>query len=109
MEYLIPVVLVLLILAGAVTLFVLNATRKGGSNADDGGAPGVGTDHTPLGDTAEHAGDQTSSGGTVRQPEATPAEGASAGEARRQGGEGEGARRDDDPRSESERLANRPA
>ena len=109
MEYLIPVVLVLLIVAGAVTLFVLNAARKGGSNPDDAGAPGVGGDHTPLGDTAEHAGRQTASGRTVRQPEATSAEGAPAGEGRRPAGDGEGAPRDDDPRSESERLANRPA
>jgi len=105
-EYLIPAVLVLLIVGGAVTLFVLNATRKGGANADDGGAPGTGIDHTPLGDTSEHAGEQTSSGETVRQPERTPAD-RPAGE--RPSRPREPAADAAAPPTESERLANRPA
>ena len=54
MEYVIPVVLVVLLVGGFVTFLVVNATKKGGPVAD-AGAPGIGPDETPLGDTTEYA------------------------------------------------------
>lgn len=58
----------LFVLAGgaAVLVVVFHATEDDEA-AEDGGssAPFTGRDHTPSGDTAEHAGDQTSSGETV--------------------------------------------
>jgi hypothetical protein len=66
MSYLAVGILFLLIAAGFVTYLVLAATRKSNpASAGDTGAPGIGTDHTPLGDTADHAGRQTSDGETV--------------------------------------------
>lgn len=67
MEYVIPAVLVLILVGGFVTFLVLNATKKSGPVAerDDEGAPGMGADETPLGDTTEHAGEQTEEGTTV--------------------------------------------
>ena len=129
MEYVIPGVLVVLLVAGFVTYLVLNATRKSGSAAREGG-PGIGQDPTPLGDTSEHAGTQTeqgettgeqdadSSGGTGRPVTSGPAESSTGGErAAAPGGaahvarpgEGEGRQHlefeDDQPRPASERLA----
>ena len=51
------VLLSLLLIAGFVTFMVLNATKKSGPAADtrEEGAPGIGADETPLGDTTEHA------------------------------------------------------
>jgi hypothetical protein len=70
MEYVIPVVLVVLLVGGFVAFLVLNATRKSGPVADaDEGAPGIGRDETPLGDTTEHAGEQTERGTTAGDPE----------------------------------------
>jgi hypothetical protein len=98
MEFLIVVVLVLLLVGGFVTFLALNAARKGSSNPDRSprareegeGPPGIGPDETPLGDSAEHAGQQTPEGETA---------------ARREGrGDADG----EDDRPESERLANRP-
>jgi hypothetical protein len=111
MEYVIPIVLVLLLVAGFVTFLVLNATNKSGPVADRGdeGAPGVGRDPTPLGDTTEHAGEQTEHGTTRRDPEEgaerSPEPGRSAHVAHR--GEGEGEERFDRERPASERLADR--
>ena len=66
MEYLIPIVLVLLVVGGFVTFMAFNATNKSGPVADeDEGAPGIGADDTPLGDTSEHAGHQTGAGTTA--------------------------------------------
>jgi hypothetical protein len=69
MEYVIPLVIVLLLVGGFVTFLVLNATRRGQRatrrEEQAGEPPGVGQDHTPLGDTSEHAGDQTEDGRTV--------------------------------------------
>jgi hypothetical protein len=51
-----------------VAFLVLNATRRGQSATraqEPGGPPGVGRDETPLGDTAEHAGEQSAEGRTV--------------------------------------------
>ena len=112
MEYVIPAVLVLLLVAGFVTFLVLNATRKSGPAARGDRPPGIGADdETPLGDTTEHAGDQTEAGTTARDPEQSrferddPAEAAHVGRP----GEGEGRERIefDDERPRSERLANR--
>ena len=108
MEYLIPIMLVLLLVAGAVTFLVMNATRKSKpSEAESGGDSDpktmAATDSSPLGDTTEHAGDQSQEGETVRAPE---------GEGERErsasGGESGGAeKRSGDTRPESERLADR--
>ncbi len=115
MEYVIPVVLVMLAIAGFVTCFVLNATKKSGPVADaDEGAPGIGADDTPLGDTTQHAGDQTESGVTKSDPESGSAEHTRDPDAAAhvgRPGEGEGAERlgfqGEQPRPASERLADR--
>jgi hypothetical protein len=114
MEYVIPAVILLLLIGGFVTFLVMNATKKSGPVADRGdeGAPGIGTDPTPLGDTTEHAGEQSRHGATRDDPDA--------GAPRRRDapdiahpGEGEGERRlerEDDaerPRPASERLGDR--
>jgi hypothetical protein len=53
--YVIAAVLVVLIVGGIVMLVVMNSTRR--SNVSDSG--------TPLGDTGQHAGEQTEAGETV--------------------------------------------
>ena len=77
MEYVIPIVIVVLLVAGFVMFMVLNATKKSGPAADTGdeGAPGIGADDTPLGDTTQHAGEQTSEGTTVGGQDADEAGG----------------------------------
>jgi hypothetical protein len=57
MEYVIAAVVVVLLAVGAVTLMVSRATSRRGQEP------------TPLGDTGEHAGEQTEHGTTVRDPE----------------------------------------
>jgi hypothetical protein len=112
MEYVIPVVLVVLLVGGFVTFLVLNATKKSGPAATtDEGAPGIGADDAPLGDTTEHAGEQ-SAGSTTSDPESGAADrdpDEAAHVARP--GEGEGAERlefeGEPPRAASERLADR--
>jgi hypothetical protein len=106
MEYLIPLLLVLLLVGGFVTFMVTNATRRGQSASRDGSSapPGIGQDSTPLGDTAQHADEQGS-----REPDAghesrQPDEGARADASRPPDDRGE---REDDRRPESERLADR--
>ena len=78
MEYVIPVILVLIIVAAGITAFVMNSQRKtaGGrdqvaADSDHGGGPGAGADATPLGDTAEHAGPQSRGGETIGDPDAS--------------------------------------
>src|SRR5918994_573978 len=69
MEYVIPAILVILLVAGFVTFLVLNAAKKGGPNAEgESGPPGMGADETPLGDTSQHAGEQTPEGTTPPRP-----------------------------------------
>ena len=108
MGYVIAGILVVLIVAAGITFFVRSATaRKGQAQI---AAPDEGT---PVGDTDQHAGETTSAGETVSDPEGsereTPAREPSspgvggAGEGG-VGGEGEGSR----PATQSERLANRP-
>jgi hypothetical protein len=60
-------VILMLLIAGFVTFMVLNATKKSSqvADGDDEGAPGMGKDDTPLGDTTEHAGEQSGDGTTV--------------------------------------------
>ena len=106
MEYLIPIMLVLLLVAGAVTFVVMNATRKSKpseaeSSEDSDPKTMAATDSSPLGDTTEHAGDQSQEGETVRAPEGE-------GEGSASGGDSGGAeKRSGDTRPESERLADR--
>jgi hypothetical protein len=113
MEYVIPAVLVLLLVAGFVTFLVLNATRKSGPAAAGGDErpPGIGQDETPLGDTAEHAGEQTDAGTTARDPEQSGGERDDPADAAHVGRPGEGEGRErlefEDERPRSERLANR--
>jgi hypothetical protein len=117
MEYVIPVVLVVLLIGGFVTFFVLNATKKSGAAATSGeGAPGIGADDTPLGDTTEHAGEQSASGATTSDPESGSAGGERDPDAAAhvsRPGEGEGAERlgfeGEPPRPVSEKLADREA
>src|SRR3954469_5010755 len=74
MAYLIPIVLVLLLVTGFITFLVLNATRKSKpSEAENSGdkdpATMAASDPSPLGDTTEHAGEQTPRGETTDDPE----------------------------------------
>ena len=61
MGYVIAAILVLLLVAGFVTFFVLNAARRsGGAGPGDPGAEGTpagiaSPDEAPLGDTSEHS------------------------------------------------------
>ena len=67
MEYVAMGLLVLLLIGGFVTFLVMQATRRSSpATAEDGAdTPGIGTDDTPLGDTSQHAGEQTAAGETV--------------------------------------------
>ena len=74
MGYVIALIIVLLLVAGFITFMVLNASRRGGNAgpADPGGegnpAGIAAPDPSPLGDSAEHAGEQRE-GTTVSDPE----------------------------------------
>ena len=108
MEYLIPLMVVLVLVTGAVTFLVMNATRKSkpseaASSEDADPQTMAATDSSPLGDTTEHAGDQSQEGETVRAPE-----GEGESERSASGGDSGGAKeRSGDTRPESERLADR--
>jgi len=101
MEYVIPAVLVVLVVGGFVMFMVLNATKKSGPAGDgDEGAPGIGGDESPLGDTTQHAGEQTEHGTTVGAHDAPSTPGTTPGRADPDAaahvarpGEGEGAER----------------
>ena len=69
MGYVIAGIIVLLLVAGFITYLVMNATQKRSSTAGGDTAPGIGSDATPLGDTTEHAGDQTERGTTASDAE----------------------------------------
>jgi hypothetical protein len=108
MGYVIAGIVVVLIVAAAIAVWVSSATtRKGQATI---AAPDEGT---PLGDTDQHAGEQTRAGETVADPEAAERK-PGAGEPSSPGvggpgeggvgGEAEGSR----PVPDSERLANRP-
>src|SRR4051794_17038009 len=74
MGYVIALILVLLLVAVAITFWVMSASRRGGGpGPTDPGASGTpagitAPDSSPLGDSAEHAGEQED-GATVRDPE----------------------------------------
>ena len=111
MEYLIPLMVVLLLVAGAVTFVVMNATRKSkpseaASSEDSDPKTMAATDSSPLGDTTEHAGDQSQEGETVEGPEGE-GEGKGGGSASGIDGGAGSAGSGTDARPESERLANR--
>ena len=57
-------ILLLVLAAGFITYLVLTATKRS-SPATEDGPVGIGSDSTPLGDTAEHAGRQDGEGRTV--------------------------------------------
>ena len=109
MEYLIPIILVLLLVSGVVTFMVLNATKQSkpseADNSDDSDPKTMAaSDDSPLGDTTEHSGEQSQAGETVRGPEG---EGQSEGEASASGDDSDGGEERPEARPESERLANR--
>ena len=106
MEYLIPIIVVLVLVSAAVTFVVLNATRKSKpseaqDSEDSDPKTMAASDPSPLGDTTEHAGDQSQEGHTVRGPEGEGEQGVS--EDADDGDE----ERPRDTRPESERLADR--
>ena len=97
MGYLIAAILVLLLVAGFITFFVISATRRsGGAGPRDPGAEGSPTgiaapDESELGTTSQHSGADDEGGG------------------RAQPAGGDGSEDEPEPRKpESERLANRP-
>jgi hypothetical protein len=117
MGYVIAAVILLLIVAAGVTVLVLNATRRqrqaSAADSEYGeGTPGsdmaivAPDDKTPLGDTDQHAGEQTREGRTVagQDAEHRGGTGGSAGGEGGLGGEAEGSRR---VVPDSERLADR--
>jgi hypothetical protein len=71
MAYVLVGILVILIIGGFILFMVMNASER--SNVSDAGDPGregspsmLGSEPgTPVGDTAQHAGEQTESGETV--------------------------------------------
>ena len=107
MGYVIAGILVLVLVGGFITFFVMNATnRSGRANPSDPGGEGTpagiaSPDDSPLGDTTQHAGDQQE-GQTVNDPEQEGQESAGGPKAR-VGDPGPEARQ-----PESERLADRP-
>ena len=106
MEYLIPIMLVLLLVSGVVTFFVLNATKQSkpseaDSSEDSDPKTLAASDDSPLGDTTEHAGEQSQEGETVQGPEGEGQGGSSEGDS------GSAQDRSGDTRPESERLADR--
>jgi hypothetical protein len=82
MAYVAIGILFLLVVAAGVTLFVLANVRKSApATAEDENAaatPFSGPDHTPVGDTAEHAGQQDEEGRTTSPNDATRAGGTGA-------------------------------
>jgi hypothetical protein len=107
MGYVIAAILVVLIVAAGIAVWVRSATtRKGQATI---AAPDEGT---PLGDTNQHAGEQSRTGETVSDPESTsrveqpPSPGIGGPGEGGAGGEGEGSR--PVPPTQSERLADRP-
>jgi hypothetical protein len=69
MGYVIAGIIVLLLVAGFITFLVMNSMRKRDPVARDSGTAGIGTDPTPLGDTTEHAGQQSERGTTTDDSE----------------------------------------
>ena len=88
MIYVVIGILVLLAIAGGITVLVTASTKDA--------APFAGPDHTPAGDTAQHAGEQDRAGETVEHSDQqhSPTEPRTEGGGRYKrdpvGGEGEG-------------------
>ena len=109
MGYVIAAIVVLLLVAGFVTFFVLNATRRSGGAgphepSGEGHPTGIAApDESPLGDTTQHAGepDGGKTGGSERSETTPHSERPSVGDP---GAEAKAP----DVAPESERLANRP-
>src|SRR5215211_7788866 len=99
MEYLIPLVIVLLLVAGFVTFLVMNATRRGQSASrreePQDAPPGIGQDSTTVG--GQDADEAGGTGGPVHSGyEGTSAAGRDSGRDSahvRRSGEGEGTER----------------
>jgi hypothetical protein len=110
MEYLIPIILVLLLVSGVVTFMVLNATKQSkpseAQDSEDSDPKSMAaSDPSPLGDTTEHAGEQSEEGHTVKDPEAKgPSDGGGSAEGIDGGAGTEPS--EADTRPDSERLAN---
>jgi hypothetical protein len=106
MAYVIAAVVLVLIVAGFVAFMVTNATEKSGPAADraDDGPPGIGTDDTPLGDTSQHAGQQTAEGTTVGGQDAEESGGTGEPVEPGLGGNGAGRRRLEDPEAAAHRA-----
>ena len=88
MEYLIPIVALMLIVAGGVTYAVLNATKRSKPSSAESGEDSspesmLASDDSPLGDTTEHSGAKDEEG------QAVPGAG-TGGSGSTVGGEGEG-------------------
>jgi hypothetical protein len=109
MGYVIAAIVVLLLVAGFITFFVMNATRRsGGAGPQDPGAEGTpagiaAPDESPLGDTTQHAGEPEGS----QTGDSEASETAPHSERPRVGDPGAEAKAPD-AAPESERLANRP-
>src|SRR3954453_3945208 len=75
MEYVAIGILFLLVLGGGITMLVMAQTKESTPAAGDDdsaqAAPFAGPDHTPVGDTAQHAGQQDEQGQTVTPNDAT--------------------------------------
>jgi hypothetical protein len=112
MIYLIPIILVLLLVAGVITFGVLNVTKQSkpseAQNDDDNDPKTMAaSDPSPLGDTTEHAGDQSDEGHTVKDPEGAGGGQRGGSASGIDGGAGSGdAGTGKDTRPKSERLAN---
>jgi hypothetical protein len=75
MTYVVIGILFVLVVGGAVTAFVMMGTRNSSpataEDQDAAAAPFSGPDHTPAGDTAQHAGQQDGQGRTVTPNDAS--------------------------------------
>jgi hypothetical protein len=85
MGYVLAAIIVLALVAGFITFFVINATKRKSENPADIAAP----DETPLGDTSQHSGVDPQEGS---DPDPGP----------------DREREREDTRTESEKLANKP-
>jgi hypothetical protein len=118
MGYVIAGILVLLIVGGFVAFLVMNSMRKGAGagtadrsapQSDRGGPPGIGEDPTPLGDTSEHADDDSAEGyDPAAQPRPEDRQMRDAGAGSGTDTASPGGSSPASPRPDSERLADRP-
>lgn len=84
MSYVLVGILFLVVAGAFVAYLVVTGSRQAGGSdrspddAGDAGAPGIGADETPFGDTSEHAGETTRAGETVGSQDAEHAGGTGA-------------------------------